>query len=256
MRISHVVLSLALLAQFLGCAGHPGYEKIRDEEHLEIMLRSQTNLLGDPANLQHFEHPATISQAQLKAILRGIQIIPGNRRYRDDRAPEQAIAEELIGPIAEGLEEAFWSATSDQEISVSAVTKSKRRKNFHRKYVTSFTTYIKGGELYVLLYRINWGTIRLKPGDPLPVPWPGDEVMDFIVVANEPYQEVEPQVVKVDWRSVGENTPPAPALADQVGSLSLESLRELVLLEEAHDEGLIDYDSYLQQRQRILDGLR
>jgi hypothetical protein len=49
---------------------------------------------------------------------------------------------------------------------------------------------------------------------------------------------------------------PTPVLADQVERLPLESLRELVFLEEAHDKGVIDDDSYLEQRQRILDGLR
>ena len=128
--------------------------------------------------------PATRFQARLRAILRGIQIDPGKRKRDSGRAPERAIAESFVDAIAAGLEEAFAKAAPDQEITVSALVSQDRVNLMARKYVTSFTTYIEDGELYVLLYHVNWRTIRLKRGDPLPIPWPEDEKMDFRVVAK------------------------------------------------------------------------
>jgi hypothetical protein len=163
---------------------------------------------------------------------------------------------------------------------VQSVRKEMQHGLFHRKYLTSFVSYVKEDRLHVLLSRVDWPlpdksdkTFRL------PEPRPGEEVMEFRTVTSAQYHYAGRQGVRVAWRDdrfAGATPLPtgqegearrrtilmestervAPLTGGDLEGLSAEALRDLADLEEDRRQGRITETEYRRAREQILERRR
>jgi hypothetical protein len=196
-----ILLSLVFLSLALpGCATRTVQQKVVDEYGLTIKLRSQARLFGAPTP-RGFEQPTVIDPSRLALILGGIEI--DQRASKDSVARERrpALPAKILKHVSEGLSRAFAEASPDQEVVVLALRKQLQHGVFHRKFLTSFASYLRDGEIYVFLSRVDWPLDPKRAGDRLPEPYPNDRVMPITTVGNALYKKVGAQGVRTDWRS-------------------------------------------------------
>ena len=198
--IAMILTALALP----GCVTRAVQQEVVNEYGLTIKLRSQAKPFGDPTP-RGFEQPAVIPAPRLALILGGIEI---DRRESDkdsakDSARERrpAVPSRLLKQISEGLSQALAEASPDQEIVVLALRKQAQHGLFHRKFLTSFVSYLKQGQIYFFFSRVEWPVDKNRAGDRLPEPQPNDRAMPIDTVGNDTYTKVGAQGVRVDWRS-------------------------------------------------------
>ena len=117
------------------------------------------------------------------------------------RERRPAVPARILKPISEGLAKAFTEASADQEVVVLALRKQLQHGVFHRKFLTSFVTYLRDGEIHVFFSRVNWPVDAKRAGDRLPEPRPNDRVMPITSVGNATYKKVGAQGVRATWRS-------------------------------------------------------
>ena len=199
-------LLLALIATSLatltlpGCVTRSVQQEVVNEYGLTIKLRSQAKPFADPTP-RGFEQPAVIPATRLALILGGIEI--DRRESDEDSARERrpAVPSKLLKQISEGLSQALAEASPDQEIVVLALRKQAQHGLFHRKFLTSFVSYLKQGQIYFFFSRVEWPVDKKRAGDRLPEPQPNDRAMPIDTVGNDTYTRVGAQGVRVDWRS-------------------------------------------------------
>ena len=141
-----------------------------------------------------------IPAAQLALILGGVEI--DQRPNADSPVFERrpAVPSKILDKVSEGLSQAFAQASSDQEIVVLALRKELQHGVFHRKFLTSFVTYLKDGQLYLFFSRVEWPLDKKRANDRLPEPSPNDRVMNITTVGNAVYEKAGAQGVRVDWQ--------------------------------------------------------
>ncbi|MDE0886707.1 MAG: hypothetical protein OSB70_14360 [Myxococcota bacterium] len=191
-----------LLASLLvgGCANRTVQQNVVEQYGLTIKLRSQADWMGPP-KARGFKQPAQIAAPRLARILGGIEVDDRENEKSNVRERRPAVPNKVLLKVSEGLEQAFAKASPDQEIVVLAVRKQGQHGVFNRKFLTSFTSYIKGEQIYFFFSRVDWPLNAKRAGDRLPEPHPNDEVMPFTTVGNATYQKAGSQGVRVDWRS-------------------------------------------------------
>jgi hypothetical protein len=269
-----LALPLSLSIALSGCITRTVTAPVYLEGGIEVRLRSRISH-GESVS-QGFEHPAIISTQRLARILGAIEVDTGEGR---DRQRTGIMAYSMLVPVSEGLSRALEEANPGQEVVVMAVRKDRRRVAlFHKKYLTSFVAYVKQGDLYIHLSRINWEVPKGKE-DKLPVPRIGDKEMSFRVVPVRAMQRHGAQTVAARWRDKRFSKPMGrrPSDPSQVrrrtiledsrlpieeldDSLTLEQTRELPeetlrLLEElqiARENGEITEDEYRRKRDDLL----
>jgi hypothetical protein len=183
----------------MGCATTTVQKTVVDQYGLTIKLRSQAKPFGETTP-RGFEQPTVIPAPRLALILGGVEI---DKRADEDsvifeRRP--AVPSKILGRVSEGLSQAFAEASPDQEIVVLALRKEHQHGIFHRKFLTSFVSYLKDGQLYLFFSRVEWPVDKKRAGDRLPEPSAGDRVMNITTVGNAVYQKAGAQGVRVDWR--------------------------------------------------------
>lgn len=194
-----LVLAIVLAFALPGCATRTVQQKVVDEYGLTIKLRSQAKLFGETTP-RGFEQPAVIDPSRIALILGGIEV--------DQRASDEAVVRErrpavpakILQQVSDGLAQAFSEASPDQEVIVLAIRKQLQRGIFHRKFLTSFSTYLKDGEMYVFLSRVDWPLDSKRSTDRLPEPQPGESPMPITTVGNAVYTKVGSQGVRTNWR--------------------------------------------------------
>lgn len=191
-----ILLSLALPS----CATRTVQQKVVDEYGLTIKLRSQAKLFG-ATTPRGFEQPTVIAPSRIALILGGIEIDQRASKDAVVRERRPAVPAKILQQVSEGLSQAFSEASPDQEIIVLALRKQLQRGIFHRKFLTSFSTYLRDGEMYVFLSRVDWPLDSKRSTDRLPEPQPGESPMPITTVGNALYKKVGAQGVRTDWRS-------------------------------------------------------
>lgn len=272
---ARLLLATGLLLLLPACVTRTVRDIAYQDPDLEIAFRKQVK--GFRTVDQGYDHPAQISPSRLTYIFASIDV--ETSEGPDVTVREPAFATETLKPVGEHVSEALREADSSQQLVVKAMRKERRLGLFHRKYLTSFTAYVKGDLLYVHLGHVNW---KVPPADEqkgrIPDPWPGERQMDFRVRQARGMTVVGPQDVAVEWRDpvfasskiletrgVGapkrrtvlmeEEVPEGEAPvtpADEVENLSPEVLRALADLEEQRRSGAITEAEYQARRLDIL----
>jgi hypothetical protein len=227
-----------------------------------------------------YQHPAIISAERMQHILRAIEI-----ETRDDSSAvvrQPAFHPDLIEKTATQLVAAFAEAGPDQELGVKIVRKAARIGILHRKYLTSFITYVEDGYLYVLLSRVDWQIPKNKEDDPLPEPIRGKAPMQFRVVTGEHLFYAGTQALEIAWQDpvfrnpyrlpgstsgerrrreiLDQSDVPKEEIDEQLGNepgigiedLSADQLRALADLEDDRREGRITEAAYQRARRQLL----
>lgn len=194
-----VWLTVALLG-LTGCITQSVTEKVVDHYDLDIKLRGQKKLFGSYEPLG-YNQPITITSQRLANILGGIQIDIRKSENSAVRERRGALSAKMLLSISKSLPQAFAQASPNQQIIVMALRKQMQKGIFNRKYLTSFTTYVKGDDLYVFFSRIEWQIDESTKHVKIPQPFPGERVMPFDTVATKGYELVGTQGVKVKWKS-------------------------------------------------------
>jgi hypothetical protein len=205
-------LALAFLVLALpGCVTRSVQEKVVDEYGLTIKLRSQAKLFGETSP-RGFEQPSVISAPRLALILGAIEIDERERKDSSTRERRPAVPAKVLKRVARGLSLALAEASPDQEVVVLALRKQAQHGIFNRKFLTSFVSYLKQGQIYFFFSRVDWPLDSKRAGDRLPEPHPNEEVMPINTVGNATFKKVGSQGVRVDWRNP-KFAPPATATA-------------------------------------------
>ena len=191
-------LTVALLG-LTGCITQSVTEKVVDHYDLDIKLRGEKKLFGRYEPLG-YNQPVTISAQRLANILGGIQVDIRKSDSSTVRERRSALSAKMLLSISKSLPEAFAKASPNQQIIVMALRKQMQKGIFNRKYLTSFTTYVQGEDLYVFFSRIEWQIDETKKNVQIPQPWPGKRVMPFDTVATPGYELVGTQGVRVKWK--------------------------------------------------------
>lgn len=275
MRIARLTGTLAALlaAVLCGCMTRSVTEIAYDNRPIEVKLRKQVK--GFEEVDRGFEHPAVISVERLTNILASVNIEMSQKKKGTFQ--RNAIAAELIRPMAEGMARAFAEASPNQELAVLAVLKVKQHLIFHRNRLTSLSAYVKDGALFIYVSRVEW-EIPQHREDNLPLPVVGEEVMDFRTVGGTRVYPVGDQGLSIAWRDPVFKRAPALLLGDSnvrqrtilaeeaipqselgttlpaeaVRNLSPETLRSLADLEEARRAGSITENEYHRERDELL----
>jgi hypothetical protein len=265
--------ALALLLP--GCATRSVKKVVYENPDLEVSLRRDVKLFRTVK--KRYDHPIEIAPSRVTYILAAIDVETHEGKAVTVR--EAAFPTEILYDVGEAVSKAFTEAGPDQQLVVKAMRKERRLGLFHRKYLTSFTTYVKDDLLYVHLGRVNWKVPKRDEGQgKIPDPSPGRREMDFRVRQARGMRVVGPQDVAVEWRdpvfasskileSRGAGAPKrrtvlmeevvpegeAPvAGSDDVEDLSPEVLRALAELEEQRRSGAITEIEYQSRRYDIL----
>ncbi|MEE3326483.1 MAG: hypothetical protein VX252_04065 [Myxococcota bacterium] len=210
-----VWLTVALLG-LTGCITQSVTEKVVDHYDLDIKLRGEKKLFGSYEPLG-YNQPVTISSERLATILGGIEIDIRKSKNSAVRERRPALSAKMLLSVSKSLPQAFAKASPNQQIIVMALRKQMQKGIFNRKYLTSFTTYVKGDDLYVFFSRIEWQIDESSKNARIPQPFPGEVVMPFETVATPGYELVGSQGVRVKWKRTqfgpalsSSETPPAP----------------------------------------------
>ncbi len=193
------LLGAVVALGLMGCATTTVQKTVVDQYGLTIKLRSQARPFGE-ATPRGFEQPMEIPAPRLALILGGVEI---DQRADEDSAVFErrpAVPSKILGKVSEGLSQALAEASPDQEVVVLALRKELQHGIFHRKFLTSFVSYLKDGQLYLFFSRVEWPVDKKRANDRLPEPSPGDRVMNITTVGNAVYQKAGAQGIRVDWR--------------------------------------------------------
>ncbi|MBW2271519.1 MAG: hypothetical protein JRH16_23465 [Deltaproteobacteria bacterium] len=271
-----------------GCATRTSTKQVVDHYDLAMKLRSEKSWLGREVE-RGFDHPVSISTERLVHILDAAEVDMPKGDDSTIRERRAAIPPELVPTIAEQLGLVLQQAGPNQQISVLALRKQRQHGLFHRKFLTSFTAYVKDEQLHLLFSRIDWKTKDEQKGvtrgnrGRLPEPTPGKQQMKFSAVHNHLYQPAGAQGVAVDWSDpifgsavylpgsaggdgrrkniIAEEAIPADEQpvntpsARELEGLSADALRRLADLEEQRAAGAITEPEYVNQRSDILKEL-
>ena len=153
-----ISFALVLIALTLpGCVTRTVQQTVVDDYGITIKLRSQAKPFGE-ATPRGFEQPAVIPAPRLALILGGIEIDQSENESNQDSARERrpAIPSKLLKKVSRGLSKALSEASPDQEVVVLAVRKQRQHGLFHRKFLTSFVSYLKQDQIYFFLSRVEW----------------------------------------------------------------------------------------------------
>jgi hypothetical protein len=290
-RLAHrglLAIGLLLAAQVAtGCATRTSTKQVVERYDLTMKLRSEKSWLGREVE-RGFDHPVVISTERLVHILDAAEVDMPKDDDSTIRERRAAIPPELVPEIAEQLGLVLQQAGPNQQISVVALRKQRQHGLFHRKFLTSFTTYVKDERLHLLFSRIDWKTKDEQKGvtrgnrGRLSEPTPGKQQMKFSAVHNHLYQPAGAQGVAVDWRDpvfhsavylpgsasgderrkniIAQEPIPADEVpvntpsARELEGLSPDALRRLANLEEQRASGAITEAEYTKQRSDILKG--
>ena len=192
-------LTVALLG-LTGCITHSVTENVVDHYDLDIKLRGQKQWFGDYEPLG-YDQPVTITAQRLANILGGIEVDIRKSKNSSVRERRNAISAKMLLSITKSLPQAFAKASPNQQVIVMALRKQMQKGVFNRKFLTSFTTYVQGDDLYVFFSRIEWQIDESSKNAKIPQPWPGEVVMPFDTVQTDGYELVGTQGVRVNWRS-------------------------------------------------------
>jgi hypothetical protein len=272
MRAAPVLVALLALG-LSGCVSHRVVEEVYSAKGLTVELRG-VKKSGQFVS-QGYEHPAIISPLRLARILAAIEVDTGE----GDKLERTGIMPySLFQPVAKALALALEQANDGQEIAVTAVLRYRRLGIFHKKYLSSFVTYVKDGELSIHLSRVNWEVPKGREKD-LPTPRIGDEVMPFRVVPVRGMRRQGPQVIAARWRdpAFGQTAGKRPSdptkvrrrtilmderlpvnerdtglSEEQLEGLSEQQIQALERLQDQRENGEITEDEYLRARDDIV----
>lgn len=281
MRVATALLFPAILLAAAGCGPRYVREEVFEHRNLVVSLRAQVAEGEEPAIDgrvdRGFDHPVTISSVRIANILSRIDVRVEKESGDDQRQP--AFETVLLYTVGEKMALAFAKADSTQEVTVQAVRTEKRFGIFTAKYLTSFTAWVAGEDLYIALSRVDWEIPKEKGDDPMPEPWPDRRFQEFKVLPAEGIIPQAEQVVAADWRNpifreatnvrVGaggrllrktillESPDPGGEEQEEVLSampldLPADTLRELAELQEQRERGEISESLYLERRRDIL----
>ena len=274
---SRAPVACALLLVVLGasaCVSRPVRRNVIQGDAITVFLRSE-NQWGSPV-AKEYDQPVTIASVRLAHILSRLDIRTpvedGN-----DRLP--AIPTEFLYPMADAMAKALAEATSDEQVVVMAIRRTKNFYLFDRKHLTSLLAYVRGDHLFIHLSRSDW-EIPPRRKDKLPEPSVGDHPMPFRIYPGTAMAQIDTQSVAVDWRDPVFREPtrtqitpggevvrrtilmesPRSEWAEDnpkgrgpnLEGMSPDQLRELADLEERRRRGLIDEANYRSQRDQIL----
>jgi len=257
-----------------GCFG-PRYvrETYYENRDVTITLRARQDVAAA------YDHPAQISAVRLSHILASLDVRFADQEEKNARTP--VVPLEAIYPLGELVSGALAKATPDQEVVVSAQTRSRKLKIFTEKSLTQFVTYMKNDQLVFHVARVD-EPVSKNPNDRITEPRLGEAYQDFKVIRSRSIVPIGPQSVAVEWRdpefrkadairigrggeikrrtvlmeeSVEEAPDEAPgATADtlDLSKLTPDALRALADLEEERRSGLINEAEYVARRREIL----
>jgi hypothetical protein len=273
MRQALAIAALALFAT--ACAGRYVREPVYDDGGISVVLRSESRAGKTVA--RNFDHPATISGLRVAHVLARVDV-----RMGTDEGGERVPAFPTISlyKIGEELARAFTKATPDQEIVVKAVREEKRFGIFHARYLTSFSAWMRGGDLVIHLSRVEWEIPKTEEAEEIPEVYTDRVVQDFKVFAAEGIIPAGDQQIAADWRNpvfrkatnvrVGgdgklmrrkvlleSETPEEGAAVEQKEAevphdLSPATLRALADLQERRAAGEISETTYHRERRDLL----
>ncbi len=266
----------------VGCSTRTVEDRIINRYGLDVHLLSEKKRFGSAID-HGYAHPSDIPVERLEIILGSLQI---DRRVRANTVRGPAIPAEILGPVSQGLAEAFRRADSSQRIAVSAQRKQRQKGIFHRKFLTSFVAFMDGDDLVFHLSRSDWPVDENRKGG-LPKPHVDDPQEKFRVVTNDFIRRSGRTGVAVEWSSdvfgtfaaasaartapvdagaagaggttvlmaepEEELTELEPLTNEQLQRLSPSDLRDLADLEDARTAGRITEDEYRWQRRKVLD---
>ena len=274
---SRAPVACALLLLVLGgaaCVSQAVRRNVLQGDTLTVFLRSYSQW-GSPV-AQEYDQPVTISAVRLAHILSRLDI---RTPVEDGNERLPAIPTELLYPVADAMTKALSEATSDEQVVVMAIRRTKNFYLFDRKHLTSLLAYVRGDHLFIHLSRSDW-EIPPRRKDKLPEPYVGDHPMPFRIYPGTAMAQIDAQSVAVDWRDPIFREPTRTQItpggevvrrtilmesprsdweedgpqgsAPKLEELSPDQLRELADLEEGRRRGLIDEAGYRSQRDQIL----
>jgi hypothetical protein len=189
-----VLLLAGALALFAACG--PTLKQVtlqqKDSEH--VFLQSLVEKDGQVVP-QHYDHPATLTAAQVDAMLAAIRFEEHMFFAWRDRGP--LFIDEERAKLAPWLADALQKATPDQWVHF-AVTGMKRDLLFKTKHLTDGVCFVKDGKLHLVIANINFEMIdpekdfyRLDPRDRV--------VLNALRLKPDPAKGLElPPIIKGD----------------------------------------------------------
>lgn len=264
------VLGVVLVA---GCGTRTVKTELVDLPDLQVSLRHETQ---NGARVERdFQHPATISRQRMANILGALDI--ETREQGKPRERVAAIHPTLIEPISRALVDALGQADSTQEVAVMAVRKEMRLGIFHKKRLTTLTSYVRDERLYLFLSRVEWEIPKEREKKNLPEPQRTEKQMEFHAVPGRKMSQAGGQGLAIRWRDpwfstpvrvAGESKEPerrtilmdSPIPQDELDredtpvleGIDPDVLRALADLEDARRSGAITETEYLQRREVLL----
>lgn len=261
--------ALALLC-VCGCGPRVIEEPVYSSERVRVLLR-RTEEKGAPVP-RSYEHPAIIADVRLAHILALLAYESGEGK----RSP--VIRSEDVYDLAEGMARAFERAGADDEVAAAAFAQSRRLGIFTEDRVTSFRSFLRGGQLLLEFYAVEQaleepGVARERQSYGIPIEVPQRHPA-FRLLAAEGMALEGPRTVAVDWRDprfrrgvslsvrpsgvrrrtvlmeAADEEPPAPAPED----LSDAQLRALDQLEAARRSGILTESEFQRRRRLLLEG--
>ena len=270
------VLAIALTSLVgSGCITRQVTDEVYSNGDIKVYLR------GDKKSgkyiSQGYEHPAIISPLRIARVLAALEVESSRDKERERSG---IMPYSLYQPVSRGVAQALEQAGPGQEVVVMAVIKRMRLGIFHRKYLTSFVSYVKEDELVVHLARVNW-EIPKNREDKLPTPRVGEHVMPFRVAPVRGMRRLGPQSIAARWRDpafgktagvrrpddldkikkrtilMGDDGIPAGERPVGVSQEQLEGLTQkqrdaLAELDRRREAGTMTEDEYLRSRDDLL----
>ena len=175
-----------------------------------------------------FGHPVQISAVRMSHILASLDVRFADQKEKNARTP--VIGVEEIYPLGELVSGALAKANSDQEVVVSAQTRSRMLKVFTQKTLTQFIVYMKNDQLVFHIARVA-EPVSKDPHDRITEPRADEEYQDFKVIPGTSIVPIGRQAVAVEWRDPSFRRPDAIRIG-RGGEIK----RRTVLMEESPEE--------------------
>jgi hypothetical protein len=272
-----LLVAAALAVPLSACATRTIDDKVIDRDGIQVFLRHRREQGEDVE--RGFAHPAQISSQRLARILSSVEVEESLRKgllRKKVTTQRAAFEEDRVEPLAEALSEVFGQANSTQEIILLSVSTERRYVVFARRFVTSFITFIEGDELYLDLSRLRWEIPKDQEDERLPMPKRDDRAMSFRALPGPAVRSAGPQLLAIAWHDpifegleaaqpkiasepAAAESPdkphpePEPSPTSELPSnLSSATLRELVDLEKAREQGEITESYYQRRRDKLL----
>ena len=270
---SSVAVAALIVPLLASCGTRTIRTDVIDHAGLQVFLRHERE--GGRNTDRGYQHPSTISSQRISHILATIDVATREGKVTE-RQP--AIHADILERVSSGVAGALEEADSSQRVVVMIVRRQKHLVLFHRKYLTSFTVYLRDDSLYLHLSRVEWEVPQHRE-DNLPEPRLGDRVMDFRVVPARSMYANGVQGVIVNWRDPLFANPVATGrnargevvrrtvlmesaipreehgedgMADLPEGLSSEEVSALRELERAREQGDITEAYYQRRREQLL----